>query len=65
LSNLQSVYNSTLSVNTQPNEILIEILCLASASDARNTWITKTMGVCRQWRDLIMDTPLLWTNIDL
>ncbi|KAH9925238.1 uncharacterized protein B0H18DRAFT_1009241 [Fomitopsis serialis] len=65
LSNLQTVYNSTLSVNTQPNEILVEILCLASASDARNTWITKTMGVCRQWRDLIMDTPLLWTNIDL
>ncbi|KAH9925243.1 uncharacterized protein B0H18DRAFT_381839 [Fomitopsis serialis] len=38
---------------------------LASALDYRNTWITRAMGVCRHWRDTIVDAPVLWSKIDL
>ncbi|KAH9829171.1 uncharacterized protein C8Q71DRAFT_446325 [Rhodofomes roseus] len=65
LSDLQTAYNSTLTVNALPNEIFVEILRLASASDHRNAWTAKSMGVCRYWRDVIEDTPILWTTIDL
>ncbi|KAH9829164.1 uncharacterized protein C8Q71DRAFT_912004 [Rhodofomes roseus] len=63
---LQTVLNATLAVKSLPNEIFVDILGLASPEqDYRNTWITKATGVCRFWRDTIINTPLLWTKIDL
>ncbi|KAH9930952.1 uncharacterized protein B0H18DRAFT_119822, partial [Fomitopsis serialis] len=65
LLNLQSAFNSTLPVNTLPNEVLVEILRLASASDDSGAWMTAATGVCQYWRDVTLNTPVLWTNIDL
>ncbi|KAH9829172.1 uncharacterized protein C8Q71DRAFT_912011 [Rhodofomes roseus] len=66
LSDLRTEYNSTLAVNALPTEILVEILKLASISDyCRPRASARKMDVCRHWRDVIKDTPVLWTEIRL
>ena len=56
-------------IDSLPFENLREIVHLAlsatSLDGETSAWITKIMGVCRHWRDLIVNDPLLWTGIDL
>jgi len=65
LSNIRALHNSTLMVNSLPNEILVEVFHIATAMRDSVAWTTKVMGVCRYWRDLFARTPLLWSTIDL
>ena len=61
---LRSLHNSTLPPQKLPAEILVQILRCAFGHDDRK-WMVKVAGVCRHWKDVIIGTPLLWTNIDL
>ncbi|KAH9919047.1 uncharacterized protein B0H18DRAFT_658342 [Fomitopsis serialis] len=66
---LGSELRATPFVSMLPNETFIEIIRLASADSdgwCDNTMVlARSMGVCRYWRDLIINTPLLWTRIEL
>ena len=61
---LLSLHNSTLPLHHLPAEILVEILRQAFGQNDRK-WMAKAAGVCRHWRDVVISTPLLWSNIDL
>ncbi|KAH9919046.1 uncharacterized protein B0H18DRAFT_1214019 [Fomitopsis serialis] len=55
-------------VTMLPNEIVVEIIRLASAKG--ESWrdmvvVNRLMGVCRYWKDVVVNTPLLWSSIDL
>ncbi|KAH9917179.1 uncharacterized protein B0H18DRAFT_1214752 [Fomitopsis serialis] len=73
LLDLESLHNSTITVNTLPDELFVAIIRLAIVWDHspskwnRNhmKWKTTVMAVCRHWRDTIVHTPLLWTGIYL
>lgn len=59
--------NATLPVNMLPNEIFVEIIRLAAAGLELDgmTWMASAMGTCRHWRNIIADTPILWSDIEL
>lgn len=53
------VFSLDCPVNKRPNEILIEVFHLVQATTKVSNWHKMTL-VCRDWRDLIIDTPTLW-----
>ncbi|KAH9911709.1 uncharacterized protein B0H18DRAFT_1128213 [Fomitopsis serialis] len=59
------LHNSTITLNMLPNEIFVSIIRHAVSGEDTMAWITRTMGVCRHWRETIIRTPLLWTDIRL
>ncbi|KZT64597.1 hypothetical protein DAEQUDRAFT_769583 [Daedalea quercina L-15889] len=69
LPHVLSLHNSTRPLNMLPNELFITILRLAANDEGLDqdgiTWIIKTTGVCRLWRDVVVNTPLLWKEIEL
>ena len=62
-----ALHNATLPVNMLPNEIFVEILRLAVTGIELDgmTWMASAMGTCRHWRELIVNTPTLWSDIEL
>lgn len=63
-----TLHNATLPVNMLPNEILVEILRLTAGClelDGMTSWLASAMGACQHWREIIVNTPIFWTDIEL
>ncbi|OCH87815.1 hypothetical protein OBBRIDRAFT_889540 [Obba rivulosa] len=60
------LHDSTSPINRLPAELLIEIVFnLARPSQSCDHWsFMELMSVCRHWRAIALDTPLLWTRVD-
>ncbi|CCA78033.1 hypothetical protein PIIN_06885 [Serendipita indica DSM 11827] len=54
-------YEATASINHLPPELLTCIFQLALLED--HTRIGRLLFVCRHWTQLVLHTPILWTNI--
>ncbi|KZT74198.1 hypothetical protein DAEQUDRAFT_293926 [Daedalea quercina L-15889] len=65
LANLHAIYNSTLPFNILPNEIIVDIFRHTATASNSMECITTIMAVCRYWRATIVNTPVLWNDIDL
>ncbi|EPT00166.1 hypothetical protein FOMPIDRAFT_90809 [Fomitopsis schrenkii] len=64
---LRALHNTTSLPNSLPNEVFVSILRrVADESDIYGKrWLDKLSGVCRYWRQTIVGTPTLWTDISL
>ncbi|KAH9931345.1 uncharacterized protein B0H18DRAFT_105054 [Fomitopsis serialis] len=68
LEKLKRMANAILPMHTLPVETLVDVFRFATSSMAQIStapWISQTMGVCRYWRDILSQTPLFWTTVDL
>ena len=60
---LYSLLNADAPISRLPPEVLsLVFLWTASLSSPKTSWIRIT-HVCRQWRDVALQCPTLWTNI--
>ncbi|KAI0736611.1 hypothetical protein C8Q72DRAFT_948134 [Fomitopsis betulina] len=63
IARLQALRNTTSPVHSLPSEIFVDIL--RHASRDRSKWLNSTATVCCYWREIILNTPTLWNDIDL
>ncbi|KAH9915582.1 uncharacterized protein BXZ73DRAFT_106131 [Epithele typhae] len=64
---LSSIY-PPISINRLPRELLVRIFAILfipspSESAKHVDWRTTVMLVCREWRDLVMSSPTMWSSL--
>ncbi|KAI0781328.1 hypothetical protein BD413DRAFT_464317 [Trametes elegans] len=60
-----AAHNSTAAVNRLPTELLTIIFRLVEAESDKSVALINATHVCRQWRNIALDSPFLWTRIVL
>jgi len=66
----KGIRQTQASIDSLPNEIVCKILTIVIETtlprgDAHRIRKPKLAAVCRRWRDIILNTPLLWTYIEI
>ena len=65
ISCLNHLHNSTLPLQTMPEDVLVEVLRRVVFTQSDKTWLIQAASVCRYWRETIWGTALLWNDINL
>lgn len=66
LHGLDSIHNLVSPINRLPNELFLEIVRYAKpyGDSGSLSWL-ELAGVCREWREILLATPMLWTKINI